>query len=164
MGEVISTFHIDVKLLVAQVVNFAIVFVVLYYFGIKPLMKVLQERSQKIDDSLKNAEKIESELADTQSKREDIIKKAKQEASIILAEVNKQGEARKAEMMVKAKEEISAIVAKTKQDLENEKKLITAQIKAETGELVVAAVEKVLAQKLDSGLDKNFIEKIIKEV
>src|SRR3990167_8702299 len=161
MNEVISTFHVDVRLLIAQAVNFAIVFVVLYYFGVKPLLKVLSERSEKIAGSLKNAEKIESELEDTRQQREDIIKQAKQEAGAILNEVNKQAEARKAEMIVKAKEEISGIVAKTKQDLEREKKDTLKQIKAEIGELVILAAEKVLSAKLDKQTDKNYISKII---
>lgn len=164
MGEVISTFHIDIKLLIAQVVNFAIVFAVLYYFGIKPLMKVLQERSQKIDDSLKNAEKIKSELADTQKQRDEIIIRAKSEATSILAEVNQQGEARKLEMLAKAKEEINIIITKTKQDLEREKKSISQQLKAETGELVVQAIEKILAEKLDDSMDKNYIKKTIDNI
>jgi len=161
MNEVISTFHVDVRLLIAQAVNFAIVFVVLYYFGVKPLLKVLSERSEKISGSLKNAEKIARELEDTQKQREDIIKQAKQEAGAILNEVNKQAEARKAEMIVKAKEEISGIVAKTKQDLEREKKDTLKQIKAEAGELVILAAEKVLSAKLDKQTDKNYISKII---
>jgi len=82
MGEVISTFHIDVRLLIAQAVNFAIVFVILYYFGIKPLMKILTERSKKIEDSLKNATKIEKELQQTESKRAEVIKKAKVSAKV----------------------------------------------------------------------------------
>ena len=161
MGEIISTFHVDVRLLIAQAVNFAVVFVVLYYFGVKPLLKVLSERSEKIAGSLKNAEKIKSELEDTRQQREDIIKQAKQEAGAILTEVNKQAEARKAEMIVKAKEEISGIVAKTKQDLEREKKDTLKQIKAEAGELVILAAEKVLSTKLDKQTDKNYISKII---
>ncbi|OGF18840.1 ATP synthase F0 subunit B [Candidatus Falkowbacteria bacterium RIFCSPLOWO2_02_FULL_45_15] len=164
MGEVISTFHIDVRLLIAQAVNFAIVFVILYYFGIKPLMKILTERSKKIEDSLKNATKIEKELQQTESKRAEVIKKAKQEANELLAEVERQGEERRHEMTAKAKEEIAKIVAKTKEDLAIDKAIMLKHVKEEAAEMIVNAVEKVLGKKLTNADDKKFIEEAVQEV
>ncbi|OGF19759.1 ATP synthase F0 subunit B [Candidatus Falkowbacteria bacterium RIFCSPHIGHO2_02_FULL_45_15] len=164
MGEVISTFHIDVRLLIAQAVNFAIVFVILYYFGIKPLMKILTERSKKIEDSLKNATKIEKELQQTESKRAEVIKKAKQEANELLAEVERQGEERRHEMTAKAKEEIVKIVAKTKEDLAIDKAIMLKHVKEEAAEMIVNAVEKVLGKKLTNADDKKFIEEAVQEV
>ena len=164
MGEVISTFHIDVRLLIAQAVNFAIVFAALYYFGIRPLMKILTERSKKIEDSLKNAARIEKELQQTESKRAEVIRKAKQEANELLTEVERKGETRKQEMMARAKEEIEKIVAKTKEDLAIEKKIMLKHVKEEAGELIVNAMEKVLSKKMTGEDDKKLIEKVVKEV
>ncbi len=164
MGEVINTFHVDVRLLIAQAVNFFIVFAVLYYFAVKPLMKVLTERSEKIEGSLKNAEKIEKELASTQIKREEIVKKAKVEANAILAEIDKKGEERKKEMMAKAKEEIESIVIKTKEDLEVEKKIMIKHVKEEAAEMITSSMEKILGEKVNDGVDKSYIEKTVKEI
>jgi len=164
MGEVISTFHVDVRLLIAQAVNFAIVFIVLYYFGIRPLMKILIERSKKIENSLKNTSRIEKELKATESNREEIMRQARQEASALLTEVEHKGEGRKKEMMTKAKEEIEKIVSKTKEDLEIEKKIMLKHVKEEAGELIVSAMEKVLSKKMTGEDDKKVIEAAIKEI
>ena len=72
MDSIIDTFHVDLKLLIAQAVNFAIVFVALYYLAFKPLAKTMQNRSQKIADGIKNAEVIAQKLE--QSKEEQICK------------------------------------------------------------------------------------------
>ena len=164
MGEVISTFHVDIRLLIAQAVNFAIVFIVLYYFGIRPLMKILIERSKKIENSLKNTSRIEKELKATESNREEIMRQARQEASALLTEVEHKGEGRKKEMMTKAKEEIEKIVSKTKEDLEIEKKIMLKHVKEEAGELIVSAMEKVLSKKMTGEDDKKVIEAAIKEI
>ena len=164
MNEIISIFYVDIKLLIAQAVNFAIVFAVLYYFGIKPLMKILTERSKKVEDSLKNAEQIEKELLMTEKKRSDVINQAKKEASEILAEIDKKGEERKKDMMSKAKVEIEKIVSKTKDDLEVEKKITIKHIKEEAAEMIVVAMEKVLGEKIDGGVDKKYIERVVKEI
>ena len=63
MGSLIETFHIDVKLIIAQIINFAIVFSVLYWLAFKPLAKVMAERSGKIEKSLLDAKKIEEKLS-----------------------------------------------------------------------------------------------------
>ncbi len=59
MDSLVETFHLDVKLLIAQVINFAIVFLVLYYFALKPLLNVMNDRSAKIEKSLEDAKEIE---------------------------------------------------------------------------------------------------------
>ena len=63
MESIISTFHIDWKIIIAQVINFAIVFVVLYIFALKPLSKLMKERSEKIakgiDDAKTNAKLLD---------------------------------------------------------------------------------------------------------
>jgi len=164
MGEVISTFHVDIRLLAAQAVNFFIVFAVLYYFAVRPLMKILTERSKKIEDSLKNTEKIEKELAKAEKKREEVIRQAKREANEILSEVEKKGEDRKKEMMKKAKEEIEGIVNKTKEDLNIEKQITLKHIKNEAAEMIVSAMEKIMGEKVNGEVDKNYIEKVVKEI
>ncbi|MCK9581877.1 MAG: F0F1 ATP synthase subunit B [Methanoregula sp.] len=164
MNEVISTFHIDVQLLIAQAVNFAIVFVVLYYFGIKPLLKILTERSKKIADSLKNSDKIAKELASTQAKREEIVRQAKQDASAIIADMEAKGEERKKEMLAKAKAEIEKIVTKTKDDLEVEKKIMLKHVKEEAAEMIVGAMEKILSKRITSEDDERLIEETVKEL
>jgi F-type H+-transporting ATPase subunit b len=164
MNEVISTFHIDVQLLIAQAVNFAIVFVVLYSFGIKPLLKILNERSTKIADSLKNSDKIAKELASTQAKREEIVRQAKQDAAAIIADMEAKGDIRKKEMLAKAKAEIEKIVAKTKDDLEVEKKIMLKYVKEEAAEMVVSAMEKILSKKMNGEVDEEFVKKTVREL
>lgn len=164
MDSLIETFHIDWRIFIAQIINFTIVFSVLYWFAFKPLMKILTERSKKIEDSLKNAAKIEKELKSTEAGREQIIRQARQEASALLAEIEHKGEERKKEMMIKTKEEIEKIVAKTKADLEIEKEIMLKHVKEEAAEMIVSAVEKILGEKIDSGVDKNYVEKVVKNI
>ena len=55
MDSLITTFHIDWKIIIAQVINFLIVFLVLYFFAIKPLKKMMAERADKISKGLTDA-------------------------------------------------------------------------------------------------------------
>ena len=73
MQELITTFHIDWKLLIAQIVNFGLVLFVLWKFAIKPLSKVMADRSKEIEKSLDDAKQIRDNLTKSHEEREKII-------------------------------------------------------------------------------------------
>ena len=51
MLEALNSLGIDYKLLIAQLVNFVLLFIVLYIFLYKPVLKMLNARSEKINKS-----------------------------------------------------------------------------------------------------------------
>jgi F-type H+-transporting ATPase subunit b len=160
MDSLIETFHLDIKLLIAQIINFAIVFIILYFFALKPLMRVMQDRTKKIEKSIDDAKKIEEKLT---SSEEDYNKKmalAKKEANTIINKAGEQAEAKKKEIIKKAREEVGQIINKEKIEMQAEKARTLKEIKSEVADLVVASVEKVLEKKVDSKEDKKLIEKI----
>jgi F-type H+-transporting ATPase subunit b len=67
---------IDLRLMIAQIINFAVLLFILNKVLYKPLTKLLNERSKKIDESLKNSEKIEERLINLEKKEKDILQKA----------------------------------------------------------------------------------------
>lgn len=162
MESLVSTFHIDVQLLIAQLVNFAIVFSVLYFFAFKPLVKIMTERSAKIDKSLKDADAIEERLVLTGKERVDIIAAAKKQANLIIEEADKRGEERKAALVVKAKEEVAQVISGEKAKLVSEKAEMLKEIKKEVADLVILTVEKLLAEKMTSEKDKELISELLK--
>jgi len=162
MGSLIETFHIDWKLFIAQIVNFAIVFSVLYWFAFKPLAKVMSERTDKISKSLLDAKKVEEKLAQTKAGFDQAMAEAKQQANAILERAAVEADARKQEMIVRAKEEIGQIINQEKQKMQTEKEVTLKEIKKEVADLVMAAVEKVLGEKMDEKKDREMIKKMIK--
>lgn len=162
MDSIIETFHIDLKLLLAQVINFVIVFAVLYYFGIIPLMKIMKERSAKIEKSLDDAKAAEAKLIEIEKDHKETIAKARQEAAKILEDAKKIADQRRVDMLQKAKDEIGTIINQEKEKMVAEKAKVIKDIRAEVADLVTASVEKILDKKLDSKEDKELIKKNIK--
>ena len=79
MSELFSKLGIDWRLLVAQLANFLILLFVLRRFAYKPLLKLLEERKQRIADGLANAQKAKSNLEEAEKERQEIISTAKKE-------------------------------------------------------------------------------------
>ncbi len=161
MDKIIDIFHVDVKLLIAQVINFAIVFSVLFYFVIKPLMKGMKERTEKIEGSLKEAADIKKQLAKTEDDYNRQITIARKEASEIIEEAVAKAEKKKNEMIAKAKEEIGVVINKETEGSRAEKEKVMLELKTEVVDLVTQSLEKVLEKKIDKKEDRDLIEKII---
>lgn len=162
MELIIETFHVDVKLLLAQMINFAIVFCILYFFALKPLMKVLAERSKKIEKSLKDAKEIENKLVNTEEEYKKAIAEAKKEANEIMEKAIAQAEEKKQEAVKKAKEEIGAVINQEKAKMQSEKEKTLKEIKKEVVDLVILSMEKVLDEKIDKKKDEEIIKKTLK--
>jgi len=163
MDSLIKTFHIDINLMIAQLVNFAVVFFVLYRFAIKPLMKVMSERTEKIEKGLDDAKKSAAALEDADRKSQEVLAQTRAEAQILLTAVKKDAEEKKLETINKAKEEVATIVTNGKNQLAQEKLLMVEEAKKEVVELVVASVAKVLGGMNLETMDKESIANIIKE-
>ncbi len=162
MDSLIETFHLDWHLLLAQIVNFAIVFAVLYWFAFKPLAKVMAERTSKIEKGLLDAKKVEEKLNDTRAEFDKAMNEAKKQANAILEKAAVDADARKQEMIARAKEEVGQIINQERQKMQTEKAATLKEIKKEVADLVISVVEKVLEEKMDEKKDGEMIRKIIK--
>ena len=160
MDSIINTFHIDFKIIIAQIFNFVIVFVVLYIYALKPLNKLMKERSLKISKGIDDA-KINAEiLNNTKAEYEEVLVKARNEAYKIWEVGKKESEAKKILMLEKAKEEVDIMIDNGKKNLENEKIKMVAEAREEITTLSIKIAEKILGKNLD----KNFDEKTMKEL
>jgi len=160
MDSIISTFHIDWKIIIAQAINFGVVFVVLYIFALKPLSKLMKERSEEIDKGVDDA-KINAELLfKTRREYDDALLKARVEADKIFQEGKKEASAKRTVMLEEAKNEVALIIENGKKTLEAEKLKMVEEAKKEIVELAMRATEKLLATKVD----KSFNDKTVKEL
>jgi len=164
MDSIVSTFHIDWHLIVAQVINFAVVFFVLYYFALKPLKKLMDERSATISGGLDNAKKQEELLQAQQTEYDAVLSKARAEAQNIMKDVKKDAEAKRAQILATAQDESKAIFESGKKQLSDEKAKIMDEAKKELVTLVVSATGKVLGDNIGEKIETKLVEDSIKKI
>lgn len=160
MESIINTFHVDWKIIVAQAVNFAIVFTVLYLFALKPLNKLMAERTEKISKGLDDAKCNAEILAAGKEEYAAALAKARTEANDIFQSGKKEAEIKRAEMLEIAKNEVDTMIKNGTKKLEAEKVKMVAEAKKEVVALIVEATKKML----DGRADESFDDKTAKEV
>lgn len=162
--DILNQFGVQPILLAAQVVNFLILLFILKRFLYKPILKVLEERKNKIEGSLKNAQEIEEKLQQTTEQSDKILKKAldeaqkiTNEANITVAQIIDEGHKAAVEIINKANEETVKIV-------ELERARLNQEIKENAANLVSLVIEKIIGKTVSSQDQKTLIEKEIKNL
>lgn len=164
MQELITTFHIDWKLMLAQLVNFAIVLAVLYRFALKPLTKVLTERQETIEKSLQDAKDIEQRLSETEARSKQAIREAQKEASALIEQAKRQADERRKELLAKTKQDIEQLVSAAKRQIEQEKQAMVGDARRELGDIVVAGMRRIVGAEMSDKLDKKVIKSYLQRL
>ena len=161
MNELISTFHIDWKLMIAQIVNFGLVFALIYWLAAKPLSKLMSDRTKEITDGLDNAKKAELEVANANLKKEEIEREAKVSAKKIISISQADGKEMIKEAKDKAVLEKEEIIKQAKLDAEKEKKNSDEQVRKEASVLVADGVRKVVEGYVAQGKGEDLIKAML---
>jgi len=162
--EILQLFGIDWKLMLAQLINFAIVVLVLWKFAIKPLTATMERRSKEIEQGLFDAEKSREKLEAVQNEVKEKLQEAKKEAAVILDKARQLSEDNKKISLDKTKEEVEILIKKAKEQINSEKDSMVSQVKTEVAQMVVTALEKILSEGLSKDLDKKYIDKVLKDI
>ena len=147
--------------MIAQIVNFGLVFALLYWLAAKPLSKLMKDRTKEITDGLDNAKKAEAEVANANLKKEEIIKEAKNDAKKIIVGSQDDGKGIIKEAKDKAMLEKEEIIKQAKLDAEKEKKSSDEQVRKEASALVADGVRKVVEGYVAGGKGEDIIKAML---
>lgn len=155
---------IDWRLLIAQVVNFLILLILLTKFLYKPIVKMLDNRSNKIESGLKAAEKSQKDLAKADVDAEKIREKAYKEANEILVGAKSEAGEEAKKIVSKAEAQAEEIRKYAAEEALSSKDKAMRDAKGELSNLVTLALGKIIGEQLDETEKKKMTEKAIKDL
>ncbi len=161
MDELVRQLGVEWKLLLAQIVNFVILFLVLKKFLYKPLINLMNKRREKIIDGLEKAEKGEEEFKKIQEIREKELAKIQKEAETIIVKAKEIGDEKQQEILKEAEGKTRKIIDEAKGRIEIEKEKMLKEVRQDIANLVVNATEKVLKEKIDEKKEGKLINEVI---
>jgi F-type H+-transporting ATPase subunit b len=149
--------------LLAQVVNFIIIFWLLKKFLYGPVMKIIQQRQEKISQSMENVEQIEKRLAKLEEQVHNKLKQTHKQAEEIIQEAQKSGNQIQKNAQNKAEEQAKKIIAKADESIKIKEKQLINQIESKITDLAVAMTAKII-QGLDSDTKISITKNSIKQI
>ena len=154
---------ISVPTLLAQIVNFIILFGLLYLVAYKPLMRMFDERSRKIKESMEQTEYIKEQAAHAEEEFERRIEAAAREGQEIVSRAIRTGEVLSQQAKQEAKEEAESLITRARTEIQRERDDAIDEIRKEFADLTILAAEKVIGRSLDKETHRQLIDKTLEE-
>ncbi len=159
----LASLGINLPTLVAQIVNFVILFGLLYLVAYKPIMRMLDERSRKIRESMEHTEvaRQQAEQAEEESKKR--IEAAGKEGQELVARATRTGEEIRRQAQQDARQDGESLIARARTEIQRERDEAIDELRTEFADLTILAAEKVIEQSLDKKAHRELIDKVLKE-
>ena len=162
--DILKNFGVDPVLMVAQIINFLIIFYLLKKFLYKPVMDMLKKREDKIQEGIKQAEESRQTLEKTLAEEKMILTKANTRAQEMLEEAKQKSLETSKEIEENARRQAESIIAQAKETIDQETKEVeqklTKEISLVARDLLAKATENMFSEKEQSQIVKKTIGKI----
>lgn len=154
---------IDVPSLVAFFINFFILLGLLTLVLYKPVIRMLDQRSAKIKESLEQAERMKQESVRAEETVKAEIEAGRREGQALMNQAAQTAEKLKGEARAEARQEAEALIAKARIEIDREREESVNQLRQEFADLAILAAEKVIGQSLDKKAHEQLIDKVLEE-
>lgn len=162
-GDIMSSLGIDWTLLIIQLVAFLVLVWVLSKFVYPVFMRIIDERQEKIEASVKAAEIAEQKAESAQEEVANLLKEARKEARDIVTTAKDEAAAMVEASDKKAKARAEKIVADAHEQIEKDVIAARKTLHNDTIELVAMATEKVVGKIATDKVDDALIAAAVKE-
>ena len=144
--------------------NTLTIFFVARKFLFGPVMKIITERQQEIDDLYSDANSAKTQAEDLRQEYQLKLSDAQATSDRIVKEAVSRGQAREEEIIRKANAEAAAIMDKASADIAQEKKKALNDAKDEISEMAMAIAGKVVGRELSAADQQNLLDSFIDEL
>jgi len=149
--------------LIAQLLIFLVMLGVLYRFAWGPLLKILNERRERIQQGVEATQRAKQELEAAEKERQAKLEEARREAQAILDRIAKQGEDLRKELEAKAREQSDALIARARAEIQQEREKAVQDLRSQVADLAVMAAGRIIGESLNAKKHRALIERTIEE-
>jgi F-type H+-transporting ATPase subunit b len=158
-----ETLGIHLPSLLIYLVNFLLVLGLLFLFAYKPILRLMDQRAERIRESLEASERAREEAASSQQVVEDQLVEARREAQRIVEIAREAAERFRGEEMERARGEAENFVSRARSDIQRERDAAIEEVRANFGELAITAAERVVRRSLDRQAHEDLIAQVLEE-
>lgn len=154
---------IDGVNLLVQLVAFLAFIGIFWKFALGPITNMLDERQERIRESMEAAERMEQELAATQAKNEEVLAEARRDAQEILSTARENSEQILNRAREQSQEQADQMIAKAEATISAERQQAWHELREEVADLAITAATKIVRQELDREKHAALIQETLAE-
>ncbi|MBI4301646.1 MAG: F0F1 ATP synthase subunit B [Chloroflexi bacterium] len=149
--------------LVAQLINFALLLVLLYIVAYKPILRMMDQRSSRIKKSLDDAEFIKEERGRLEKAVETQLEASRREGQALVAQANQMGERMIDEARQEARREAETLITRARSEIELERSEAMTELRRQFVDLAILAAQRVINRSLDKEAHRRLIDEVLEE-
>ena len=147
-------------LLIAQIFNVVLLVWLLTRYLYRPVLNMLNERTRRIQESLRETEQVKEQLARANQDYDQKLAQARQEAAGILAQAQERAKLQEAEIIAQARQEADRIRSDAREQAVQERDGLMRDLKNQMADLVTITASRVLGEELKSNHDQLIEESL----
>lgn len=134
-------------------------------FAWKPILNAVNEREQKISDSINQAEKAQQELEALKSQNEDLLKEARAERDGMIKDAKATASKMVEDAKSIAKEEGAKLLVSARESINAEKAAAITELKTQVAAFSIEIAEKIVREELSSAdKQKALADKLVGDI
>jgi F-type H+-transporting ATPase subunit b len=157
----IADLGINLPVLIANIVNFLVLLIILRAVAWGPLMKMLDERREKIASSLSAADRVKAEVAESERQAQAQIEQGRREAQQLITQAQEISTRIQEDARRQAQADAEATLARARNEIQLERDTAIADLRREFADLTIAAAEKVIGGSLDRNAHQRLIDEAL---
>ncbi len=158
-----SALGIQAGQLFTQLLAFLILVLLLWRFAYRPILNALDQRTERVSASMAQADRIERQLAETETRNQEILTEARREAQLIVAQAREVGDRQIANAREVARDEAGKQLQQSLAQLRAEEQRAKLELRQQYADLVIRAASRVVRQELDPQKHLQLIETTLRE-
>jgi len=159
----ITDLGINLPSLIAYLINFVLLLGILTLFAYKPLLRVLDQRSERVRESLEAADRAREQASSSQQAIEDQLNEARREGQRLLDQAREAAERYRGDEMERARQEAETFVERARSDIQRERDSAIQEVRSNFADLAITAAERVIRRSLDRQAHEDLITQVLEE-
>ncbi len=159
----ITDLGINIPVLIGQILSFTFLIVALKLTVYGPVLKMLDERRERIREGLSAADRGREEAVEAERAAQEQIEAARREGQQIVAQAQQIGQRLQEEARQQALTQQEMMLERARSEIALERDSAIAELRREFADLTITAAEKVIGQSLDRTAHQRLIEQALAE-
>jgi F-type H+-transporting ATPase subunit b len=159
----ITDLGINLPVLLFQLVNFTFLLLVLKMFVYKPILKMLDDRRERISEGLNAADRGREQAAEAERQAQEQLEAARREGQTIIQNAQQISQRLQEEGRQQAQQQAEALLERARSEIQLERDNAITELRKEFADLTISAAEKVIGQSLDRTAHQRLIEQALAE-
>jgi len=148
---------INPTFLLSQIVNFLILFAGLYFLLWKPILKMLDQRKERIQQGLEDAERAREERERAQAEFNKRLEEAAQERERIITRAREEAQEERKAILAEAEQEAERVLIGAREEAQSERGRILEALRGQVAVLAIAAANRLIGEALDEERQRRLV-------